>query len=239
MAGAGSSFVKAGYTFPKPLIDINGKTMIQLVIENLKPTCSHKFIFICKEEHYDHYSLAHIFNNLTGSNYECVKLSRPTQGAACTVLMTIDYINNEDDLLIANSDQVVDVSIDKYLKFSRESGADGTIMTFLSGHPKWSYARVNKEDQVIEVAEKKVISDHATVGLYYFKKGSDFVKAAFSMIEKNIKLNDEFYICPVFNEIILEGKKIKIWEIRQKQMHSMGTPEDLNQYLHFLEKKKS
>lgn len=237
MAGAGSRFKEAGYTFPKPLIDINGKPMIQFVIENLKPSCPYEFIFICKKEHYEKYSLYEIFNNLVGrENYECVQLNSLTQGAVCTVLTAINYVDNENDLLIANSDQLIDIDINDYINFSRKSGVDGTIMTFEASHPKWSYARLDKDNNVMEVAEKRVISNKATVGIYYFKEGKRFVEAANAMIEKDIRVNNEFYVCPVYNEMILRGGKIKIWDIKQEQMHGLGTPEDFNKYLNYLEK---
>lgn len=230
MSGAGTSFIQAGYTFPKPLIDINGKPMVQLVIENLTPKSEHNFIFLYKKE-YDKYSLQQIFNNTTKGNFIAIPLIAPTQGALCSVLNAVDYINNDQELIVANADQVIDVSLDDFIKFARSSKADGAIMTFNSHHPRWSYARVDKDGKVLEVAEKKVISDQATVGIYYFKKGLEFVKAAFSMIEKNIRFNDDFYVCPTFNEMILTGKKIVTWEIKQSQMHGLGTPEDLNRYL--------
>lgn len=231
MSGAGTSFIQAGYTFPKPLIDINGTPMIQLVIENLTPKTLHKFILISKKEHYDKYSMSQIFNNATKGNFVSIPMVTSAQGAACTVLNAVDYIDSDDELIIANADQVIDVDIDDFIKFARDSKADGVIMTFNSHHPRWSYARVDKSGQVLEVAEKKVISDQATVGIYYFNKGSSFVRAVFSMIEKNIRFNNDFYVCPVFNEMILAGEKIINWEIKQSQMHGLGTPEDLNRYL--------
>jgi NDP-sugar pyrophosphorylase family protein len=235
-AGTGTSFINAGYTFPKPLIDIKGKPMIQLIIENLRPKVNHKFILICQNEHYNKYSLNQVFNNSTKGNFECIRLFAPTQGAACTVLTAIDHINDEE-LIIANADQVIDIDINKFIKFARDSKADGVIMTFNSLHPRWSYVRTDKKGLVIEAAEKKVISNKATVGIYYFKNGSDFIKSAFSMIEKNIRFNNDFYVCPVYNEMILSGKKILSWNIPQEKMHSLGTPEDLSTYLSFLEKK--
>ena len=237
MAGAGKSFKEAGYTFPKPLIDINGKTMIQLVVENLKTKSNQRFIFICLKDLYDKYFLFDIFKKATRGRFEAVKLLAPTKGAACTVLTAIDFINNTDGLIIANADQIIDASFDKFISFCRKSEADGVVMTFRSNHPRWSYARVDKGGKVLETAEKKVISDHATVGLYYFKEGRMFVEGAKSTIEKDITFGNEFYVCPVFNELILKGLKVKIWEIKERQMHSLGTPEDVGKYLTLLEKK--
>ena len=237
-AGGGTSFINAGYTFPKPVIDIKGKPMIQLIIENLKPKTDHKFILICQNQHYEKYSLNQVFNNSTKGNFECIRLYSPTQGAACSVLTAIDHINNEDDLIVANADQIIDIDINNFIKFARNSKADGVIMTFSSLHPRWSYVRADKKGAVLEVAEKNVISDKATAGIYYFKIGSDFVKSAFLMIEKNIRFNDDFYVCPVFNEMLLDNKNVVVWEIKQDQMHGLGTPEDLNLYLNFLDKKR-
>lgn len=237
MSGEGTSFIQAGYTFPKPLIDINGKPMVQLTIENLTPKFQHKFIFIPKKEHYDKYSLHQIFHNIAKGNFVTLPQIAPTRGAACSVLNAVDFINNEEELIIANADQIVDVDINKFIQFARKSRADGVIMTFSSHHPRWSYARIDKKGKVLEVAEKKVISDQATVGIYYFKQGLAFVRAAFSMIEKNIRFNNDFYVCPIFNEMILDGKNIINWEIKQSQMHGLGTPEDLSKYLNLAEKK--
>ena len=237
-SGEGLSFQHAGYTFPKPLIDINGKPMIQLVIENLALKLKHHFILICKKEHFDKYSLSQIFENASRGNFESIQLVAPTQGAACTALTAVDLINNEAELIIANADQIIDVDINKFVLFARKSKADGVIMTFNSQHPRWSYARVDKKGIVLETAEKKVISNHATAGIYYFKHGKLFVEGAYTMLAKDIRFNNDFYVCPVYNELILSGKKITIWEIKQSQMHGLGTPEDLNKYLSLLEKRK-
>jgi len=233
MAGAGSRFKEAGYTFPKPLIDINGKPMIQLVIENLKPkNVDYKFIFICQEEHYNKFSLNSIFANIIPRDkFECKTINSLTQGAVCTVLMAIDYINNENDLIIANSDQLVDIDIDNFIQQCRNNDSNGTIMTFESNHPKWSYARLNSKGEVTEVAEKKVISNKATVGIYYFDEGKKFVDGSFEMIEKDIRVNNEFYVCPVYNELIIKNEIIKTWDITEDKMHGLGTPEDLKKYL--------
>lgn len=238
MAGLGSRFREAGYAFPKPLIDIKGKTMIEVVVSSLRPACEHKFIFICQREHYEKFDLYNIFKNATKNKFEVVQINGQTEGAACTVLTAAQYINNKNDLLIANSDQFIEEDIDEFIKEGRRSGKDGLIMTFEASHPKWSYARVDAKGQVIETAEKRVISKHATVGIYYFRKGSDFVQAAQSMIHKNIRYNNEFYVCPTYNEMILSKKKIYIKDIVPKKMHGLGTPEDLNEFLKKLESGK-
>ena len=168
MAGLGSRFAQAGYSFPKPLIDVNGKPMIELIVDHLKPKVDHKFIFICQKEHYDTYDLYNILKNATRDKFEIVKINGVTEGAACTVLTAAQYINNEDDLVIANSDQYIQTDFSDFIRKARASKKDGVIMTFKASHPKLSYARADKTGRVIEVAEKRVISDRATVGIYYF-----------------------------------------------------------------------
>lgn len=240
MAGRGSRFADAGYAFPKPLIDVRGKTMIEVVVDNLRPVSEHRFIFICQREHYQKYDLYNILKNATGGNFEVIQISGVTEGAACTALLASQYINNDDELLIANSDQYIDTDINDFLEKARaKSWWDGYIMTFSASHPKWSYARTDREGRVVEVAEKRVISPHATVGIYYYKQGNKFVKGAQDMIQKNIRHNNEFYVCPVYNELILHDGRIGIYEIAQAHMHGLGTPEDLNNFLHMLEKESA
>src|SRR3989344_177723 len=234
MAGKGSRFQEAGFVFPKPLIDVKGKAMIELVASNLRPRCAHRFIFICQREHAEKYDLHNILKSATKNKFEIVQLGGMTQGAACTVLTAAQYIDNDDDLLIANSDQFIDYDINDFINRGRAKG-DGLILTFKSSHPKWSYARVDRASRVAEVAEKKVISDRATVGIYYFKHGKHFVAAAREMIAKNIRYNNEFYVCPVFNELILGGKQVFTRNISVEKMHGLGTPEDLNAFLRKLD----
>ncbi|MBM3261446.1 glycosyl transferase family 2 [Candidatus Kaiserbacteria bacterium] len=237
MAGRGSRFQEAGYAFPKPLIDIHGKTMIEVVVNNLRPKVPHKFIFIVQKEHYDTYDLYNILKNATHGNFEIVKISGITEGAACTVLTAAQYIDNDNDMVIANSDQYIETSLDDFVKKARASKKDGVIMTFKASHPKWSYARIDKKGRVTEVAEKRVISDKATVGIYYFKRGSDFVRAAQEMIHKRIRHNNEYYVCPVYNELILADQQIGVHDIAALKMHGLGTPEDLNAFLDKVAKK--
>ena len=231
MAGKGSRFRDAGYTFPKPLIDIKGRTMIELVAKNLKPRDDHHFVFICQREHYESYDLYDVLKNATDNKFDVVQINGITEGAACTVLSAMQHINNDRELLIANSDQFIGADINSFIDVARAGDHDGLIMTFKASHPKWSYAACDASGRVIEVAEKKPISEHATVGIYYFKYGKDFVEAAQSMIRKNIRHNNEFYVCPVYNELILRDKHIAIHSIANDQMHGLGTPEDLAVFL--------
>ena len=228
MAGAGSRFEQAGYTFPKPLIDVNGKPMIQRVVENLNMDARH--IFIVQKEHYEKYALQHTLN-LIAPNCEIVQVEGITQGAACTTLLAKQFINNDEPLVLANSDQYVKWDSNQYMYSCMADDIDGSILTFEATHPKWSYAKLNDDGFVTEVAEKKPISKHATVGIYFWKRGRDYVECAESMIEKDIRVNNEFYVCPVYNEALLRGARVKTFHI--DKMWGLGTPEDLDLFLKY------
>jgi HAD superfamily hydrolase (TIGR01509 family) len=226
MAGAGSRFSQAGYTFPKPLIEVNGKPMIEVVVNNLNMEAH--YIFLVQKEHYEKYNLKFLLN-LIAPNCDIIQLDGITEGAACTTLLAKDLINTDEPLVIANSDQYVDWNSNECMYSFSADEIDAGILTFKSHHPKWSYARLDESGFVAEVAEKKVISENATVGIYYWSKGRDYVKYAEQMISKNIRVNNEFYVCPVFNEAIADGKKIKIKNV--ESMWGIGTPEDLEYFL--------
>lgn len=226
MAGAGSRFSQAGYTFPKPLIEVHGKPMIQVVVENLNIEAN--YIFIVQKEHYEKYNLKYLLN-LVAPNCKIVQVEGITEGAACTTLLAKEFIDNDAPLVMANSDQFVEWNSNECMYAFNADAIDGGILTFKATHPKWSYAKIGEDGFVSEVAEKKPISDNATVGVYFWKKGSDYVKYAEQMIEKNIRTNNEFYVCPVFNEAIQDGKKIRVKSI--EKMWGIGTPEDLNYFI--------
>ena len=226
MAGAGSRFQQAGYTFPKPLIDVNGKPMIQVVVDNLNIEAT--FVFVVQKEHREKYNLDTLLNLIT-PNCKIVEVDGLTEGAACTTLLAKEFIDNDNPLIMANSDQFVEWDSNEFMYKMIEQKVDGGILSFTATHPKWSFAKVDEAGFVTEVAEKNPISDIATVGVYYWAKGSDYVKYAEQMIEKNVRVNSEFYVCPVFNEAIGDGKKIKTFNI--EKMWGLGTPEDLKHYL--------
>lgn len=230
MAGRGSRFANEGYVLPKPLIDVHGKPMIECVTHNITPKCEHRFIYLCLQEHLDKYNLE---NRLKEMSPGCivVPVNHVTEGAACTVLLAEKYIDNNDALMIANSDQYVDIDINDYI-FAMDN-SDGLIMTMYADDPKWSFIKYDSEKYVTLVREKEVISDEATVGIYNFRKGSDFVKYAHQMIEKNIRVNNEFYVAPVYNEMIADSMKVKFYNIGSEDhgMYGLGIPSDLEKFL--------
>jgi dTDP-glucose pyrophosphorylase len=226
MAGAGSRFEQAGYTFPKPLIDVRNKPMIQVVVENLNIKAN--YVYIVQKKHREKYNLDTLLNLIT-PGCKIVEVDGLTEGAACTALLAKEYINNDAPLFFANSDQFAEWDSNEFMYKMNETNTDGGIVTFEATHPKWSFAKVNELGLVTEVAEKNPISNIATVGYYYWKHGSDFVKYAEQMINKNIRVNNEFYVCPVFNEAIQDNKQIRTFNI--DKMWGLGTPEDLKYYL--------
>lgn len=226
MAGAGSRFEQAGYTFPKPMIDVKGKPMIQVVVNNLNIDAN--YIFVVQKSHREKYNLDTMLN-LIAPGCKIVETDGITEGAACTALLAKGYIDNDAPLFFANSDQFVEWDSNEFMYKMNETDCDGGIVTFESIHPKWSFAKVDENGFVTEVAEKNPISNLATVGFYYWKYGSDFVKYAEQMIRDDSRVNEEFYVCPVFNQAIKDGKKIRTYNAYK--MWGIGTPEDLNYFL--------
>lgn len=231
MAGRGKRFGDAGYTTPKPLIPIHGKPMTEVVIDNLRPSQPHRFIFLILREHAQQFGFdKHLQAWAPGSEIRFVE--QVTEGAACTVLLARDLIDNDQPLMIANCDQWVDINIDDYLAAMETPPADGLIMTMKADDPKWSYVRF-EHGTIVEVVEKKVVSDEATVGIYNFRRGRDFVRAADSMIRKNLRVNNEFYVAPAYNELLAEGARLAICNVGREYagMYGLGIPSDLELFI--------
>ena len=226
MAGAGSRFASAGYTFPKPLIEVRKKPMIQVVSENLNVEAN--FIYIVQKEHYTKYNLGSVLNFIT-PNCKIIQIDGLTEGACSTTLLAEEFIDNDNPLLIANSDQFIEWESGEFFHSMNAPMIDGGIITFEASHPKWSYVKLDDYGNVSYVREKEVISNIATTGIYYWTSGSDDVKYSKQMIEKDIRVNGEFYVAPVYNEAIEDGKKIKIYNI--EKMWGLGDPQSLDYFL--------
>lgn len=233
MAGAGSRFAKAGYKKPKPFIDVLGKPMICHVLDNLNMPGA-KFILLARQEHYDN-ELETITWIKDNYNVEFVLIDKLTEGAACTVLHAHRLINDKTPLLIANSDQIVDMNIADYINDSDNRNLDGSVLCFKDPelNPKWSFAKIDNDGCITEIKEKQPISEYATVGIYYFAKGTSFVENAIDMFVRNERVNNEFYVAPVYNYAIQRGEKFGIYNIGFSQMHGTGTPADLDKYIEF------
>ncbi|HEY6896847.1 MAG TPA: glycosyltransferase family 2 protein [Rhodocyclaceae bacterium] len=232
IAGRGSRFAAVGYEVPKPLIPVRGVPMIELVVDNLRPQRAHRFIFLALQEHIERWDIAARLEHIA-PGCTVIPVNQVTEGAACTVLLARDEINNAMPLMIANTDQYIATDLEAYLSQASAAGCDGMIMTFTADHPKWSYVRKDSRDQVVEVVEKQVISDEATVGIYNFSRGTDFVSAADAMIANNLRVNGEFYVAPTYNQLIGEGACIRSFRIppEGEGMFGLGTPEDLEAFL--------
>jgi len=232
IAGRGSRFLNAGFDIPKPMIPVLGAPMLQWVVWNLRPKEAHRFIFLALEEHLENSGLPDLIERIAPDSV-VIPVRAVTEGAACTVLIARDLIDSSNPLMIANTDQFVDLRIDDYLEAFNASGLDGFMMTFTASDPKWSYARLGEHGRVLEVVEKKVVSHYATVGIYNYRSGADFVSAADAMIAKNLRVNGEFYVAPAYNQMIESGASVGVFSIDNlgTGMHGLGTPEDLAMFV--------
>lgn len=222
-----STFFKDSF-FPKPLVEINGKTMLEQVIDNYNTLDEKNFIFVfsdrdCMEFHID----ASAEMLCQASNI--IRLRNQTAGALCTCLMAVEKINNDIPLIIANSDQTIDLNYKNVIEFFEKSRADAGIIAFPNVHPRWSYAKENN-GEVTEIAEKRPVSRNAIAGFYYFKEGKYFIEAAKSALLKQNQINGKYYISASINELILEGKKVICYHIGKEQYHSFYSPAKIKEY---------
>lgn len=232
-AGRGSRFANDGWKKPKPFIDVNNKSMLERVIQNISPSKSNVHLLLNREHINEYPDIAAV---LCEQSDKIIEVSEVTEGTACTVLLAKEHFNNDLPMMVGNSDQLVDFDINEYIIDCFNRNLDGSILVFkdIEKNPKWSFARCNSDGLVVEVAEKKAISDLATVGIYLFSKGSKFVEAAEEMINKNDRINNEFYTCPVYNYMIKNGARIGVFEVPREAMHGIGTPGDLTSYLELI-----
>jgi dTDP-glucose pyrophosphorylase len=232
MAGHGSRFANAGYAVPKPLIPMGGKSMVEVVVANLRPSRPHRFIFLCQQAHLDQFGLAaHLQAIAPGC--AIVPVAQVTEGAACTVLLARALIDSDDALMIANCDQYVEIDIDDYLARMDAQRLDGLIMTMTAHDPKWSFVRFDGAGAIVEVVEKQVVSDEATVGIYNFARGRDFVAAADAMIALQLRVNGEYYVAPAYNQMLSRGARLGCYNVGHDRagMYGLGIPEDLDYFM--------
>jgi NDP-sugar pyrophosphorylase family protein len=234
MAGLGSRFSSAGYKKPKPFIDVDGAPMVVRVLENLALKEAN-YILIGRKEHLiNEQDTVEAIKYKYNANF--VTVETLTEGTACTILLAEEHIKDDEPILIANSDQIVDLDINEFVRDCKVRKLDGSILTFIDEKrdPKWSFAKVDENNLVCEVREKQAISNRATVGIYLFSKGAEFVRAAKKMIAADDRVNNEFYTCPIYNYLIEDGGEVGVYDINYQDMHGIGTPDDLNQYLRLI-----
>ena len=223
-----SLFFKDSY-FPKPMIEVDNETMLEQVVHNYQNLKDKNFVFVFDSKDCSEFHLDESARILTEPNTDILVLENETAGALCTCLMAVKTINNDDPLLIANCDQIIDCNYNDVLQQFDEAEADAGVITFDSIHPRWSYVRV-KEGEVVEVAEKRPLSKHAIAGCYYFRHGKDFITAAENVILKGNDYNGQYYISSTLNEIILMGKRVIPYEVDRSQYHSFYSPEKIKNY---------
>ena len=224
-------FEAAEYQFPKPLIEISGKSMIQLAIDNFGSLKRQKkYIFIVSMVDCTKYHIDNVLELLTDKNCEIIRLNNQTKGAACSALTAIEYIDNNTELIISNSDQIIEEDFDQVLEYFKKKDVDAGIICFETIHPRWSFVRLEENGRVIETAEKRPISKHGIAGFYYFRKGSDFVRAAMKSIEKDANVDGQYYIAPIINELVLENKNIQVYNVDNDKYHSFYSPQKIHEY---------
>ena len=223
-AGAGSRFAKSGWKRPKPFIRADGRPLIDIVLKNMAISNSRKILILQN-------SYAEFVTSLNETYEDIVYVEGLTRGTACTVLSAGTHLNS-NELVVVNSDQYLDTDLQTFIDDARARNLDGSILVFQDKDrdPKWSFAQVGSDNLVKRVAEKKPISDLATVGMYYFRTGLLFQKYALQMIEAEDTHNNEFYTCPIYNYLIQDSLRVGVYKMRAEDMHGLGTPNDLIKY---------
>ncbi len=228
MAGLGTRFSRAGFIQPKPLIPIHGQPMIRWVISNLTPKTRHRFVFVVLRDHLENYPLLGELGRWA-PNSDVVAVDSVTQGAADTVLKASHLLDSSAPLVIANSDQWINASFEDFISLNEQIGTAGCIMTMRASDPKWSFVEIDKTGAITRVAEKDVISETATVGIYGFAQAGLFIESARKMVTKGAKVKGEYYVAPVYNTLIHGGARVTSFDVgvESEGMFGLGTPEDL------------
>jgi len=232
-AGGDDAFKDRGFPYCKPLTEIHGRPLIEHVWQGLLPLRAARHVFVIRKEDARRAHLADVLR-LMDPGCAVVTTDGPTAGAACTALLAIEHIEPDRELVIANGDQVFACDLGEAVADFRARDLDGGTVVFDSVHPRWSFVRVGSDGLVTEAAEKRPISRHATAGFYYFRRGADFVRAAEAMIRKDAQVNGAFYVCPAFNEMILNHARIGVFPIPRDAYTSLATPQNVDEYEHLL-----
>jgi len=228
LAGGQSDSNADDGNYPLCLAEIKGAPLLQRLVDACRTTEAMRFVAAFRRSDIDSFHLDNVMEVLAPGTI-IVSAEKDTRGAACTALLAIGHIENDHELLIVNGNELIDVDYRKVLGDFRERRLDAGTITFSSIHPRYSYVRLSDDGLVVEAAEKRPISGHATAGFYWFARGSDFVRAAEEMIHKDASVNGSFYICPVLNELVLEQAHIGVHPIQPDQYHPLKTARQIMQ----------
>jgi len=217
------------YSLSKSLTEIGQRPLIEHVYENLATIPNAEFVFVVRRSEVRSYHIDSVLRLLAPA-CRIVVAERPTAGAACTALLAVEEIDPEGPLVITNGDQLILNDLAKIVADFQQRNLDGGIITFPAVHPRWSYVRLDDEGHVVEAAEKRPISRNATAGFYYFRRAADFLEGARQMILKEASVNNAFFVCPVYNELILRQQRIGVYQIERDQYISLSSPRGLEHY---------
>jgi len=229
LAAGQSKFDAHDGSYPLCLAEFDGVPLIERLICACSKLSNANFCVALREQDIRQYHLDNVVSILA-PEAKILRISEDTRGAACTALLAIGSIDNEEELLILNGNEILDEDFSVIISNFRDRQLDVGTVTFSSIHPRYSYVRLNSEGLVIEAAEKNPISRNATVGFYWFSCGKDFVRAVQNMIRKKSTVNDLFYISPALNELVLEQSRIGTYAVDSHKYHPLKTERQLIQF---------
>lgn len=242
LAGKNDLFSAGKFEFPAPLIEIHGTPIIQMVVQRLlrdltKVSVDLEIIFVVMEDDCSRFSLDRILRLVSEGLGTIIRLSRETQGSLCSILMAVNHFNDGRELIVVNADQIFDIDLSDVVFRFRQKAISAGVITFETIHPRWSYIRLNSDDEVVEASEKIVISKNGIAGFYYFSHGHIFFEKAKQSILDEVTTNGRYYIAPVLNQYILTGEKVDYYSIANEKFHSFYLPEKIDEYKVKLETK--
>jgi NDP-sugar pyrophosphorylase family protein len=216
-------------SYPSFLIQNNGKSLLEKIINQTKSIENVHYYFTFLEKDVKKFHLDKIVELLVPGS-DVVTISEKTLGSGCSALYVASKIGLDEELLIISANEYIDVDFVEVINSYRKNKFDAGTIIFESIHPRFSYVKINDEGLVIQAAQQNPISKNATVGMFWFKKSGDFVKHAKSMIKKDVRVIDKFFIAPVFNEFILEQQKIGVFKIESLKYHPLKTENHINNF---------
>jgi NDP-sugar pyrophosphorylase family protein len=215
--------------YPLCLTEFNGEALIERIARNCCSLDNARVTFAFREKDVQRHHLDNVVKLLI-PGAQTITVRNHTKGAACTALLAASHIENDDELLIISANELVEVDLQDVVSAFRTRSIDAGTVVFQAVHPRYSYVRLNSQGFVLEAAEKNPISMHATAGLYWFARGRDFVRAAKSMIRKDAHIDGMFFVCPVFNEMVLDQALIGVQQIESKLYHPLKTERHVRQF---------